>query len=376
MRNISVDPTADDSSPIIKSRIYGISSVEAIPNFSSIYTSESLHKKTASLLDELSKFGFSTDMPADEDTSHTNGIMELSTMPSYADYPSLMYNLIRDIGFILPPDIYFLRGKLQFNNQTIATFIGADHYFSPPHSLTLIIKDKLDLEGILLIESLPNNPHSVGFEYSLKSEPLARQALSLIANRTISNKHFSGSPNKRSIVTGYEGSDGLRASILLNLQEKNHETYLKCYEVELQRSVPFEEFSQLDAYITSVVPQSIWQPEQHHFCMIAGDGSFPLLPLDLNRVTELLFVAHYNGDSPKTLVELLKGLPLSADGKNPWYANGTLGNGNLNLLFNPLWKNHNIALVYRERSSNEFSAEQIYNVVQGINNIKLELLHL
>ena len=116
-------------------------------------------------------------------------------------------------------------------------------------------------------------------------------------------------------------------TLMLHLQDPQAD-YLKCYEVEL-----FNQAKQKNLPETgTVVPESFWQAEEDHFCMVPKD-SFPLIPISPNRVSRLTINLTSSVRHPKRLLPLLGDIPVSKATR--FYAHSKQDNGELSLELKP-----------------------------------------
>lgn len=210
-----------------------------------------------------------------------------------------------------------------------------------PYSLTIVASSKMRLDSPLLLEQLPFVPFEIGVVYSSLKDPLAAELLDGIAGSRIPAFRISGHPYlNRSKVVGHGTRNRLDMHITLYLQDEDRENYLRCYEVEL-----FTRKNKNPGFTTAVVPESEWQPEENHYCMI-DTGSFPLIPADLARVATLKMSINYDGSSKEGMRDLVGNFPLSASGKNQWYAKFHDRTGTLTVMHSPAWKMANTFFVY------------------------------
>lgn len=341
----------------------------SIPNFKSI-TKRSLEEKAMSLFNELGELGLPMEGAPKVYFSSPNGVVEVDIkIPYAADYQFFRINHIKWQSQFR--NNYFVTASANIGDQLVNILLEARRYYSPPYSLTIMNSTNSDLGDGLLVQSLPITPYSVAFEYDFNKNPYAREKLEQIGNKKIGAEFFSGREFKRSSVVGIEDENGLRVSVHIYLQEKGFEDFpfLKCYEIELIKRWNYG----IHPDIQDISPESIWQPDQQHYCL-SDKYSFPLLPVVMKRVSNISFMAHPIEGTASTLVELLSGLPLSVDGKNQWFAQGYFGDGDISMFFNPEWQYHNTVLRYEEKSPNEFSAGQIYKAVSSLSKFHFNIL--
>ena len=81
-------------------------------------------------------------------------------------------------------------------------------------------------------------------------------------------------------------------------------------------------------------------------------------------------------DGPETLAEILKGTPLTLNGKNQWYAKMPFRDDILSLIFKPDLQSCNSVLSYTKGSARDVSALQIYEGLESINYLRRELIPL
>ena len=183
---------------------------------------------------------------------------------------------------------------------------------------------------------------------------LAKDKLALVGDKRVP-AHFYGNSSR---VSGYEDENGLKAFVYLNFRKQNAENFLQCYEIEILK------LGWLHPETTNISPEATWQPEQFHYCL-SHQETFPLLPLELSKISKISFVAKFMED-PQTLAEILEGLPLTVDGKNQWFAKMPYRDGILSLISTGIAKS--VFLSYQRESSTDISAEQIYEGLKDIDH--------
>ena len=128
-------------------------------------------------------------------------------------------------------------------------------------------------------------------------------------------------------------------------------------------------------YTTEISPESIWQENERHFCMIGkNDTSFPLIPLDISRIASLTVRIHRQSTATDIASELLADLPISIDGANQWFAKGSSEKGEVELLFKPEWGENNTRLVYRKSSKQRISPKEIHSAVVAMSGFKNDIM--
>lgn len=107
--------------------------------------------------------------------------------------------------------------------------------------------------------------------------------------------------------------------------------------------------------------------------MVDGE-SYPLVPINLDKISKLAMGISYHGDRPQVMFDLLADLPLSIDGANQWYATGGNSlNGLFEILFKPEWDENNTAFVYRQSSSKRISPKEIHKALTTMIAVKTTL---
>jgi len=264
---------------------------------------------------------------------------------------------------------YFVTANLKLNDKIIHAVIEGNKYSDPPYNFTLFTSEMLNLEDVLLVDQLPLNPSSIGIDFDFDKNPTAREKMALVGSRRIPASLYSP---RASRVRGYEDKSGLRIFVAVNLQKQSQENvindFLLCYEIEIFKD------GKLHPQTTEISRETVWQPDQLHYCMTKQD-SYPLLPLEMNRVSRISF-AISSPDDTKILAEILKGTPLTLNGKNQFFAEMPYEDGILSLIFKPDLQIHDTFLGYRQGSSIFFSAEQIYDGLQNIKYLRKELSSL
>lgn len=236
-----------------------------------------------------------------------------------------------------------------------------------PYKLNLVIPTHIPQGREVSLDTLPLNFRSVGFTYDLAHYPQHRDILSAIAQKRIPAQVLESDRSHTSSVKGHETPEGINTIIHLYLQDPSPQSFLKCYEVEL---------SALDGKINpdnteEIVPESHWQEEENHYCMIgAANTSFPLVPVGIDKIARLELRIHYQDTSPDTTSELLGDLPISIDGRNQWFAEGCFEKGKVELSHKPEWGENNAAFVYRQTSSKRISPKEIHAAVVGLSTLK------
>jgi len=383
--SIAIDPTQEEVIDILRGgsaflKREAFEAREFIPDFQSI-TKESLLEKTALLLNDMDRLG----LHSSRFMVYNQGSLVHIRVPRVRIYldRNMIRNMIYNEELRCSPYTHIVNAKLHLRDMQIDMLIGLERYSGPPNTLTLIMKDNINLEDVLLVSQLPNAPYAIGFVYDFRRTPLAREKLSSIAGIEIPAKHFSDLASRRSSVIGQSARYGIKASIRVHLQDESPQ-FLDCYEVEIFETAG----SKFRQDTPKIVEKAKYQDWQNHFCIVPNhNGSFPLLPVNVSgkskdeswsdyqrrKVAKLLFAADYKGNSLDTFAEFVEGLPLSIDGRNQWFAKWRIREGSLDVIFNPEWQNHNTVLVYHKRSSQEFSPEHVYNVVQEMDSIRHEL---
>ena len=253
---------------------------------------------------------------------------------------------------------YLVAARVLVQNYPTEVLIGADKYAHPPYSLILFANDVADLERRLVVGSFPVLVGAVGVNFDFRENPETREVLSRLGRKRISASFYKTGTS----VFGYEDKSGLVAFVTLNLQQENREQPLKCYEVEILGNTFHPD-------TTKISPESVWQPDQNHYCM-ASQETFPLIPLDVNSLSGISFVANLMED-PQRLTEILNGLPLTIDGKNQWYVKFPSDvRSVISFLYNPQWQNHNSVVLYEERGTKNFSPHHIYNAASNLHKLR------
>lgn len=255
---------------------------------------------------------------------------------------------------------YLVKGTISTSGHRLRLFLHATPQQKEVYRIRLTLPFEIQ-PSPLFIGDLPSYFTAVGFRHGFTDERVREGFAGAAAYRLPSAVVDA---EQRSIVTGKETSEGIDTFVRLYLQEPREERHLDCYEVEIfageQKNTPLTK---------EVVPDSIWQPQENHYCMIGEDG-YPFLPVELERVAHLtMHIAHSGRRS--TLTDLLGAVPLTFDGGNQWYAAGQLGKGSIELLHMPAWKK-NTALVYHE-TSQRLSYERIAKAAETMVAVRKEL---
>ena len=209
----------------------------------------------------------------------------------------------------------------------------------------------LDAKPPLLTDALLPQFSYFGFSYDLTKDEQAKEMLSAIAGRRVPAEMMP--KTSRSTVTGEVQEDHFNFGVQVYLQDPDPKSHLTCYEVEMfspegQKNIP---------QTTELVPESLWQEEENHYCMIGEDG-FPLIPVDLARAGRFSFGIRSKA-SLSIVADLMRGLPLSTHEDNVWFAGRTFSNGKMEILFNPAWEENNLALVYNLTSKKRITPAHI-----------------
>lgn len=236
-------------------------------------------------------------------------------------------------------------------------------YISCSASMNLVLARQIEgnLPYPVLVRHLPDFG-TMAASYDFAHYPNLREALLRVAHNKVPAQMLKGLG--RTKVTGTITPNGIDAMIGMFFQEPNAERALKCYEVEISQ-VPTS-----DPVLGRLVPSSIYQPREQHFCM-TGD-SYPLIPVDLNEVIKLKVLLNaiekywhndpiYRSISSAGLVKVAGEFPLSVDGTNQWYVANTTKRSRLALMGAPDW-NGNLWLVLNE-GYNSIRPEQVYRRV-------------
>lgn len=272
---------------------------------------------------------------------------------------------------------YSIAANMDYKYQPLSMLMDVEPNRYEKYKLSLVMRTRIAMGQEVSLDWLPLNFRSVGFKYDFHNNPKHRERLSEFSKKRVDMDIVSGDPMKRSAIFGYQTPNGINAVSRLYLQSPNYFRRLKCYEVELFGQEVRQGKKRFLDNTEEIVPESHWQDNENHYCMSGDEAlTFPLFPLELDRISTLSMKIHHDdrrGD-PKMIHRLLKGFPLSVEGTNQWYATGYLGDdyeaGNVELLFKREWGNTNAALVYHQTSSKRIPPEEIYNVVVGMNSLK------
>jgi len=277
--------------------------------------------------------------------------------------------LIKDFTAVVSTSSnYLIRASGNKHDDPFRMFIFAVPEDENPYRLTLAMPLLLNNQEPMLLGSL--NPYFtfVHMNYDLSGNPDYKEVLSPLSQIRVPADVYTKIP--RSIVNGMARQDGIEATIHLNLQDPNPENHLECYEIEL-----FPIWNPEEDHTIEVVPESFWQEDERHYCMTDKLGSYPLIPIEkIERLSKLRVDVNYHGDSPEVMFDSLHDLPLSIDASEQWYANGPLGEGQLELMFKPEWGEDNAALVYTHDSTEKFTSHQIHEVLQKMITVKTTLV--
>jgi len=275
-------------------------------------------------------------------------------------------NLVKEgNGPIFTDDFYYLTSELTHQEKSFDLHytwenIRRGNSYSPHRfKTTLVTRTHFDLKTPFFTDNL-SEFSDFGFRVKLASNE-DRQLLETLRERRIPAKLMPKSPYI-SMVKGWETAPKSKIydlGISLYLQDRDEQSYLKCYEVELHSG---EEGKSQDERknppeTSEVVPEAIWQEDQNHFCMREGD-SFPLIPPKVEKMNSLAISVNCFGSSRETREQLLN-LPLSLDGENQWFATGHFPWGSLDLLYNSKWGQENTAIVAHIQNKHRISPKQI-----------------
>lgn len=223
------------------------------------------------------------------------------------------------------------------------------------YHLYLSLPLSLSISNPITINHLSAMFNRFGFQYDL-TEPGLRERLAPLDYLRVPAEIVNYGRSGRSTLRGRVESAGIKTLINLYLQDSNPEKALNCYEVEID-----DGSGSFSAKTAELAPESIWQVNERHYCMI-GENGYPFFPVPLERMSELAMVISHDGASPDSL-KPLGDVPLSFDGSNQWFASGSLGHGSLELLFKPTWEQSNAALVFHQDSSSRINPDRLYRTM-------------
>src|SRR3989344_3656676 len=234
-------------------------------------------------------------------------------------------------------------------------------------SSNLVIGRKIEVDSPypILARHLVNFSTMVA-SYYITQDSETRQALDKVAGSKVPANMLRGFGH--TIVKGNVTPSGIESMVSLFLQDPNPKEVLRCYEVEVENR------SNSDPLLGRVVPSSVYQPDEQHFCMTGAE--YPLIPVDLSEVSKLTVLVNtgsrYWGGilrkiSIPNFVSVAGEIPLSVDGTNHWYVKDDMKRGKLALLGAPKWKN-SLWLVLDENYNSVVSPQHVYRRLTEFSN--------
>lgn len=201
--------------------------------------------------------------------------------------------------------------------------------------------------------------------YDLTQDSGAKLALDKVAGSKVPADMLR---ERKTRVEGIVAPNGIEAMVSMFMRDPNPEKALRCYEVEINN------LNNSDPLLGKMVPSSVYQPHEWHFCMTGNE--YPLIPVDLNEVSKLTVLintaSRYCGTihrkiSVPNLVSVAGELPLSVDGTNQWYVADDMKRGRIALMGAPKWKG-NLWLVLDEAYESAVSPQQVYRRLMEFSN--------
>jgi len=337
--------------------------------------SENAGLGTERILKGLGNLGVQFNQPAEIAIRNLPLTLEPISVPASRTVTFLPYldetNLVYDSPIMINSgSYYFIKADALFEDQPFRMSIFTGHKgreHRGPDTLILYLPFAIKSNKEMLLGDLPPNFTSVGFSYDFSRNPQLKNRLSAVARKRIPVEVVSG--HERSLVIGQDTPEGIKTRISLNLQNPNPQNHLKCYEVEV-----FSGGNKNSPNTPQIAPETIWQAQENHYCMVDGK-SYPLVPIELDKISKLTMEISYHGDTPQVMFDLLGNFPLSIDWTNQWYASTgrPFEIGNVVLLFKPEWGDENAALTYRQDSSKRISANAIHSAVIQLSTLKKDL---
>ena len=252
---------------------------------------------------------------------------------------------------------------LSFDGQSFRMFFVYEPLNIYPYRLSLGTYLTIPNDKEMLLETLPTNFTTVGFAYDFVNNPEYRERLSEVSKKRIPmqaiRKDFGTS------AIGHITEKGISTQVNIFLQTPNPRNFATCYEVEI-----FDGQKKNADITPDVAPEAVWQEKEQHYCMTEKKGSYPFIPIELERISKLSVRIHYKGDFPQMMPDLLGDVPLSIDGTTKWFSRETFEDTSFNLLYNPTWGENNTALTYRQISQKRISPYEIVGALTRMNSIR------
>lgn len=229
------------------------------------------------------------------------------------------------------------------------------------HSVDLALRFRLSNQEISL-DNFPFQPNRLAVKFDFKANPNDRKILQEFKTRRMDPHTLQSGDAMGEFVEAET-----RANLRLGFQDPKRESYLKCFEVEM-----FSNGHKDDLLVPFMSKESQWQPEQHHYCLIASETGYPLIPFELERLSNLLLTASFDGKRDNPITTLFEGLRLRSSKVNQWYAGLETPTDTKTVLFNSKWRGQNAAVVYKKEQSEPFYGLGIKSLVDSM--IEIEAL--